>query len=144
MADRVYRLRLSTPPPSVNAMWRAVVRGKNAVNILSKDGRAWKEMAELELMSQQGLGSDPQYWRADILIPGKGARVDLDNNLKGILDALGAAGKSPDDRYLVDLRIRFHSGDHVAIALKQEDLSTWAKIRNASKSLIQKLAKFSS
>ena len=143
LGSPVKRLTISKAPPSVNAMWRAVVRGKVAVNILSKDGRVWKELAAGELQRQIGIGDGPCYWRADILIPGQGSRADLDNFSKGILDALGAAGKTPDDRYLVDLRIRFHGGESVEIAIKKEELHKWATIKNASKSLMKKLAKHS-
>ena len=141
--SKVYTLTISEAPPSVNAMWRAVVRGKKAVNILSERGRNWKDLAAKELASQKGMGCEPCYWRADVLIPGKGSRADIDNYAKGILDALGASGKTPDDRYLVDLRLRFHAGPNVKIAIKQEELSKRATIKNASKSLIRKLARCS-
>ena len=149
----IAHLTLSAPPPSVNAMWRATVRGKVAVNILSKEGRDWKEAAERELKGQTGLPGklvmkggeavfvpNPSYWRADILIPSSKTKCDLDNLLKGILDALGAAGKTPDDRYLVDLRIRFHGGSSVKIAVKTENVDVWATIKNASAQLRKKLS----
>jgi Holliday junction resolvase RusA-like endonuclease len=123
-------------------MWRATVRGKIAVNILSKEGRAWKELAASELKGQPALVG-PCYWRADILISSLQTKCDLDNLLKGILDALGAAGKTPDDRYLVDLRIRFHGGNAIKIAIKQEELSKWATIKQTSRSLMKKLGKSS-
>ncbi len=132
----IHTLRLSKQPPSVNAMWRAV----GGRNILSAEGRAWKEQAQWELMPQKGIAG-PCYWRASILVPGSGSKMDIDNNLKGILDALGAAGKTPDDRYLVDLRIRFHDGPGVIINIKRESVTKWATIKKASKSLIKKLAK---
>lgn len=136
MVGKVYRLEISTPPPSVNAMWRAV-KGRN---ILSEAGRLWKEQAATELMNQKGLRG-PCYWRADILIPASKTKSDLDNLMKGTLDALHESGKAPDDRYLVDLRIRFHGGDTVKIAIQMESLETWANIKKASKALIRKLAR---
>jgi hypothetical protein len=137
-------------------MWRATPRGKTAVNILSKEGRAWKAVAASDLKNQVGMPSEvinkdgkwvtvvrPCYWRADILISSLQTDCDLDNLLKGILDALGAAGKTPDDRYLVDLRIRFHGGNAIKIAIKQEELSKWATIKQTSRSLMKKLGKSS-
>lgn len=144
MSEPIHLFTLTTAPPSVNAMWRAVVRGKAAVNILSKEGRAWKKAAIQELAIQTGGFKAPSYWRADILIPGAGARIDLDNYLKGIMDALHEAGKTPDDSYLCDLRIRFSPGDKVVIAIKKEEITKWATIRKASKSLTRKLATRSS
>ena len=132
---------LSKPPPSVNAMWRAVNMKGKVRNILSKDGRAWQKFANDELSRQPKGIENLCYWGADILIPSEKTKCDLDNLLKGILDALGAAKKTPDDRYLVDLRIRFHGGDTVIITIHEKDLSKWAKIKKASKSLIRKLEK---
>jgi hypothetical protein len=112
-------------------------------SILSKEGRAWKDMAAAELQAQRGIGFDPAYWRADVLIPGRGARCDLTNYEKALTDALVKAGKVPDDRYLVDYRIRFHGGSSVKIAIKQEELSKWATIKKTSRSLMKKLGKSS-
>ena len=132
----VAHIEISEPPPSVNQMFVPIAKGRS---ILSKDGRAWKSLAETELQSQIGIGFDPAYWRADILIPGKGARCDLTNYEKALTDALVKAGKAPDDRYLVDFRIRFHAGDRVKIALKIEDIDQWADVKGASKALRKKL-----
>ncbi len=120
----------------MNRMWRFV---KNRP-MLSREGRAWKEMAALELMTQRGGFKGPCYWRVSIQIPGT-CKADIDNFCKGILDAMAAAEKSPDDRYLVDLRIRFYDGEKVIITLRKEDLQTWATIKRASKSLLTKLSK---
>ena len=138
MIRRVAHLEISKPPPSVNAMYVPIAKGRS---ILSKEGRAWKKMVERELADQDGIIPDPSYYRLDILIPGKGSRCDLPNYEKALTDALVKANKTPDDRYLVDYRLRFHDGNTVKIAAKTEDLNTWATIRNASKSLIRKLAK---
>jgi len=150
--NQVFHLTIEDPPPSVNAM-TTVTRGRK---IKSNEGRGWHDAAVYELKDQIGMPGElviekgvsvyrpyPCYWRVDILIPSSKTKCDLDNLLKGILDALGAAGKTPDDRYLVDLRIRFHGGLPVKIAIKQEDLSTWAKIKKTSTSLTRKLAKYS-
>tara|TARA_R110000850_G_scaffold23358_1_gene69087 strand:- start:22090 stop:22518 length:429 start_codon:yes stop_codon:yes gene_type:complete len=141
MRKEFARLTLKTVPPSVNkATTVGTVNGK-ARKMKAPEYEAWLEAAHWELNSQDGI-YETGYWRADILIPGT-ARSDLDNLLKGILDSLGKAKKTPDDRYLVDLRIRFHVGPHVEIAIKIEELHKWAKIKQASKSLIKRLAKCS-
>lgn len=90
-------------------------------------------------MAQGGLGAEPGYWRADILIPGIGTRCDLTNYEKALTDSLVKAGKTPDDRYLVDFRIRFHAGEAVEIAVKRENIEHWAKIREASKATTRKM-----
>lgn len=141
MRKEFARLTLKTVPPSVNKTTTVGTVNGKARKMKSKDYEAWLEAAHWELKPQDGL-YEFGYWRADILIPGT-AKSDLDNLLKGILDSLGKAEKTPDDRYLVDLRIRFHEGPHVEIAVKIEELHKWAKIKQASKSLIRKLAKFS-
>ena len=119
-------------------MFTPVGKGRH---ILSKEARAWKKAKSLELMGQRGIGPEPCYWRADILIPGKGARCDLTNYEKALTDILVETEKAPDDRYLVDFRIRFHGGDFVVIAIKREELNKWATIKHASKSLIRKLSR---
>ena len=133
----IKHLTLSTPPPSVNAMYVPIGRGRS---ILSADGRAWKKLALGELVGQRGIVSEPSYWRMDVLIPGKGARCDLPNYEKALTDILVKAGKAPDDRYLVDYRFRFHGGDTVKIAIKAEGTLKWATIKGASKALIRKLS----
>lgn len=137
MGSAVAHLVLSVPPPSVNAMYVPIGKGRS---ILSKEGRAWKEMAAGELQAQRGIGLAPAYWRADVLIPGRGARCDLTNYEKALTDALVKAGKAPDDRYLVDYRIRFHGGSSVKIAVKTENVDVWATIKNASAQLRKKLS----
>jgi len=132
----IKRFVISRPPPSVNAMYVPIAKGRS---IVSKDGRAWKELVALELMTQPGIGSGPAYWRADVLIPGIGTRSDLTNYEKALTDCLVKAGKTPDDRYLVDFRIRFAVIDHVSVAVQIEDTDHWAIVRGASKSTIKKL-----
>lgn len=134
----VKRLTLTEPPPSVNAMWRSV----NGRTILSEKGRNWQALAAYELNGKSGIGDTPGPYRIDILLPGR-LKGDIDNYSKGILDALHRAGKTPDDKYCVDERVRFHGGDHVAIAIKREDLSEWAPIHTNSKYLTQTRGKSS-
>ena len=128
-------LTISTPPPSVNNMHHVSGRQKRT----SAEARAWKSMAAWELKQQVGI-SGPCYWSAEILIPGDSTKADLDNLSKGILDALGDAGKTPDDRYLVGLSLRFYMGQTVQVSVHQEDAMRWGEVRRASKALIKKLS----
>lgn len=127
-------LRISEPPPSVNRAWRSI----GGRTLVSKEMRAWKALAAAELATQPGIAG-PCYWSAEILIPGHSTKSDLDNLAKGILDALHAAGKTPDDRYLVDLRLRFCIGHEVQISVRQEYAKRWGEVRRASKALVRKL-----
>jgi Holliday junction resolvase RusA-like endonuclease len=130
------RLTLPDPPPSVNES-TAVVNGRK---IKSKEARVWFTAALYRLNSQPKLPG-PCYWRCSILIPGKRTAADIGNLEKAVTDAIVQAGCAPDDRYLVDVRLRFHGGDDVKIAVKMEDAYYWGPIRGASKKLIAKLAK---
>lgn len=133
----IIHLKLTTWPPSLNDLFTPY-KGRM---IKSRAYRAWVKVAQIELMTQPPRLPEMCYYRADILIPGA-CGFDLDNvGSKAIFDALGSMKKTPDDRYLVDYRVRWHSGDHVAIALKTEGIEPWATIRNASKSLIRRMSR---
>lgn len=134
--SNVAHLTISAPPPSVNAMYTPIAKGRS---ILSKEGRAWKAMALGEIFGQRGIGSVPRYWSLFVQIPGKGTRCDLPNYEKALTDILVTAEKVPDDRYLVDYRFRFYGGETIEITISREDLSVWSKIRHASKALIRKM-----
>lgn len=130
------RLTLPDPPPSVNGS-TTVIEGRKRS---SKEYKAWQTAAGWKLLRQPKLPG-PCYWRCDILIPAKRTGADIGNLEKAVTDAIVKAGCAPDDRYLVDQRIRFHGGDDVRIAVKMEDAHYWGPIRGASKRLIANLAK---
>lgn len=108
-------------PPSVNALWRPVLRhararrgvpvvGANATyggTILTDEGRRYRHVVFCELIEQ----AVPRRRLAvpvgiSILAsPPNAARRDLDNLLKATLDALTSGGVLEDDRYVDDLRI---------------------------------------
>lgn len=90
-------------PPSVNRYWRNV-RGRT---LLSADGRAYRteatlaaRMARLEPFGSVAVVVSITAWMPDA------RRRDLDNLMKGSLDALAHAGVYDDDSQIVDLRIR--------------------------------------
>jgi Holliday junction resolvase RusA-like endonuclease len=144
---KIRSLKLIDPPPSVNNATVPIRRKLKSgafeiVKVSSKDYAAWMTHAQYQLNSQTGL-PDECYWRADIMVPAAKTAADLDNMAKGIFDALHKSKKSPDDRYLVDLRLRWWEGDHVAILLAEEDATKWGPIRAASEKLIAKLSQTS-
>lgn len=92
-------LMLSSPPPSVNALFFNRAKGKGRGRTLVY--RNWRAAADRELRAQEP-------WH----VPGKvritvrvgGSRADIDNLCKGPLDALVAAGRIQDDRNVVEAR----------------------------------------
>lgn len=91
-------------PPSVNRMWRSV----NGRAILSKEGREYRARV---LSSMWGSDYDPFICpiAVDITVIRPDARRrDLDNLLKGILDALQHARVFDDDSQIHDIRIRWN------------------------------------
>lgn len=105
----------------------------------TKEYLDWQRIAGLELMTQRGKLPDPCYWSSEILIPASKTKADLDNLLKALHDLLVKNERVPDDRYKVSVRAQFWKGDHVVIAVKQEEVSRWATIKSASKDIIRKL-----
>ncbi len=147
VTPKIRNLKLIDPPPSVNnatvPIRRKLKTGAfQVVKVASKDYAAWMTHAQYQLNSQIGL-PDKCYWRADVKIPAAKTAADLDNMGKGIFDALHKSKKTPDDRYLVDLRLRWWAGDHVSIWLVEEDATKWGPIRAASEKLIAKLSQTS-
>ena len=90
-------------PPSMNSYWRAVPRGKIAVNILSAPGRVYREKA----VSAAKDAERPEGTLTDrlgvclILRPPDKRRRDVDNFVKPVLDALTHAQVYEDD-YQID------------------------------------------
>lgn len=144
MKPQIRTLKLIDPPPSVNDATKPARRKLKSgdfqiIKVASAEYAAWLTHAQYQLNSQRGLPAK-SYWRADIKIPASKTDADLDNMGKGIFDALHKAGKTPDDRYLVDYRFRWWAGDYVAIIVVEEDARIWGPIRRASERLIKKLS----
>ena len=129
------KFTLTSLPPSVNES--KTIRDRRLVH--TAKFKKWQDDAILELSLQRRKLSGPCYYRSEILIPRCQSSADLDNFPKSIHDALHKAGRTPDDRYLVDFRVKFYAGNVVVIAIKKESLGPWIKIMKPSKSLAKKL-----
>lgn len=135
------KLRLPDPPPSVNRAWR-MFRGHM---VRSDTFKRWEANALYVFHGQVDGEKLPAwcYWRADIAIPRSKVSGDIDNLAKGLLDAVVRAGLTPDDRYVVDLRLRFWAGDHVIINLSEAETELWLKEMNASPATRKKMRQHS-
>lgn len=91
-------------PPSVNAYWRSIGRGRV---ILSANGRAYRETVQTALF---GCGvcfpEGPLSVRVRIYRPDN-RRRDLDNAFKGLFDSIKYAGVYADDSQIehIDARL---------------------------------------
>jgi crossover junction endodeoxyribonuclease RusA len=95
-------------PPSVNTYWRNVTIGKAARVLISKRGREYREACGHQVYTQRiprGQLSGKLAVQIMAMPPDRRER-DLDNLLKGLLDALKTSGVIRDDADIDDLHIR--------------------------------------
>lgn len=93
-------------PPSVNTYWRHPLTGRFAgMHLISEKGRAYRKNIQQLCMVAR---IKPKEGRLKVTIlaspPDRRAR-DLDNVLKGLLDALTHGGAWHDDEQIDDLHI---------------------------------------
>ena len=97
-------IRFTLPwPPSVNRYYRNVA----GITKISAEGRAYRQ-AVINLLAEARTAppmAAPVAVSIEAFMPDK-RRRDLDNLLKGLLDAMTHAGVWLDDSQVVDLRIR--------------------------------------
>lgn len=88
-------------PPSVNRYWRAV----GGRNILSKEGRDYRLRAMIAIRQQSVGRITGRIACAIKAFPPDNRRRDVDNILKGLLDALTAGEVYEDDSHIDQLSI---------------------------------------
>lgn len=88
-------------PPSANALYRAIGRGRV---IKTKKYREWMTEAQAALAIDHPH-VEPPYSLVIELTPPNRRRFDIDNRLKGILDALELAQWISDDCYVDQIQV---------------------------------------
>lgn len=94
-------------PPSVNTYWRLHTRGKFAGRVLiSREGRQFRLNVERLAQAERWptFPAGRLVLQAHAYPPDRRAR-DLDNILKGLLDALSHAGVVSDDEQFDELHV---------------------------------------
>ena len=104
-------IRLELPwPPSVNHYWR---RGKGRTYI-SDEGRAYRDqvvlLARVASVGWTGFADGDLACRIDLYPPNR-RKIDIDNRLKALLDAMEHAGVYADDAQIKDLRVVMHDAE---------------------------------
>lgn len=103
-------LKFALPfPPSVNHYWRHISKGEHAGRVLiSKDGRAYRNLCVAKVIEQR-VPRHTLTGKLAVAIevyPPDRRRRDLDNLLKGSLDALKHCGVIEDDGDIDDLHVK--------------------------------------
>lgn len=86
---RLYKQEFELPfPPSVNACYRSIPRGKICTSILSKQGREYKDRIVRLMEGDKSLLTDKRLMvQIRLFMPDK-RRRDIDNYFKLLLDSL--------------------------------------------------------
>lgn len=91
-------------PPSVNHYWRHTSRG----TFITPKARRYRTDVGVAVLTQGRAATISGPVAVEIVAhPPNRLRRDLDNLLKGVLDALTHAGVYADDSQIADLRIRW-------------------------------------
>lgn len=124
---------LSLPfPPSVNS-YRTVYRGMMR---LSKEGRAFKAAVSDYVVEYRvpKLG-DKKLRISMVLFPRDKRKIDIDNRIKSVLDALQDAGVFDDDFQVDELSIvrgKPIKGGAIRVLIEEIDTSTSSDVSSAT------------
>ena len=107
------RLEIKLPwPPSMNHYWRSIVRKPKrpgaklfARAIISEDGRKFQRDVVHHLIHWKRAFTGRLAVEIELCAPTR-ARLDLDNRLKPLLDAMQHAGVYLDDSQIDELMVR--------------------------------------
>jgi Holliday junction resolvase RusA-like endonuclease len=115
------------PPPSVNQAFRNVFRkkGKGPARVRTAEYTIWRNMAaQILAVKIPKRCRVAGYFEVAINLPKK-MRGDLDNRVKGILDALVTANLVDDDRFMEELHVcRRADQDFAVIIVKPVTAAT--------------------
>jgi len=110
------------PPPSVNQAFRNVA-GKGRVK--TKQYQVWRNNAVALLMQGLKEGRVRGPFAISINLPWN-TRGDIDNRVKGIVDALVQSGRVDDDRFMEELHVCRSAPTDLAIVIVKEGLKVSA------------------
>ena len=121
---------LSLPwPPSENSYRRAIIMGKSARMLISKKGREYKQDV-CAALTPQLAGQLPALHDLKMLVvlyPPNRRKIDLDNRLKALQDALEEAKVFEDDSQIKSLNVEL--GEIVKGGRALVHLSPWTEDR---------------
>ncbi|MBX3363996.1 MAG: RusA family crossover junction endodeoxyribonuclease [Phycisphaeraceae bacterium] len=90
-------IRIELPwPPSVNRYWRSIPLRRGYRVVLSREGRAYRRDVCARLAAHRWSLAGRLHVRVTLCAPTR-RPIDLDNRLKGLLDAMQHAGVYDDD-----------------------------------------------
>lgn len=105
------------PPPSVNHAFANLRKGgrlKTKPYSKWRDAAAWLIKAEVPAASRVA-GPFAVWINLPCSLPG-----DIDNRIKGVIDALVSSGRVDDDKHMTEIHVcRANAGDLAAITVKE-------------------------
>lgn len=119
----MFHLKLA-PPPSVNRAFRNVA-GKGRVK--TRDYRTWRRDAVLTIYEQVPATKRIGGAVAVTINLPAGLQGDIDNRIKGILDALVASQRIDDDKHVSAITVRRNAPDKCALIWVEADLVAKAR-----------------
>lgn len=104
--EKSVTIEIQEKPPTVNHIWKHMVRGGFAIVYLTKEGRDFKERLASKIPRDIRPFEGPVKVEIELTFPNH-LRRDIDNYSKGILDAMNKK-VFIDDSQITELIIRKH------------------------------------